>query len=122
MTRTYHCVNDGCGGHRDPAEAIIHGQHRMAAELRTIRLRLAGIDHTLSKEGTVMAELDDRLAALTTSLSDLADDLTRELTDLTNALSGALTPDQQTALQNVQDKVAGLRTAIDTADPGQPTT
>ena len=67
-----------------------------------------------------MSEVDDKLTALQASLTDLATDLDRELADLQTALSGKLTADQEAAFQAVSDKVAALKSAIDSADPQSP--
>jgi hypothetical protein len=75
------------------------------------------IEAAIAQEGATMSAIDDRLAALTAQLADLAADVDRELADLTQALSGSLTAEQEASFQAVSDKVAAMKAAIDTADP-----
>lgn len=91
-------------------------QHTLAAIVRQLN-HIQGIEQA---EETIMSEVDDKLAALQASLTDLAADLDRELADLQTALSGKLTTDEEAAFQAVSDKVAALKSAIDTADPQPP--
>ncbi len=89
----------------------------VVVDLGPVTMRLDRIEQALTQEGVIMSEVDDKLTALQTSLGDLATDLDRELADLKNALSGSLTADQEAAFQAVSDRVAAMKTAIDTADP-----
>lgn len=87
------------------------------SDLFGIRDSLARIERALNLEGEIMSELDDKLTAVTSAVADLAADVDRELADLRNALSGTLSADQEAAFQALSDKIAGIRSAVDTADP-----
>lgn len=110
------------------AEAVeLLGIGRILSKLKTIgdgqtaiARRLTRIERAINAEGAIMSEVDDRLAALTEDLGDLATDLDRELTDLKGALAGNLTAEQAASFDTLVSKVADMKAAIDDADPAAP--
>lgn len=123
MATIYVCIHTRCDGHKDPLEAILHGQHHLADGQAAIRADLAAIKRELgivkTEQENFMSDFDTKVAAINASLDTLSADDQRVLADL-QALKdsqGTLTPDQDAQLDALLAKVQGEDAAVNAADP-----
>lgn len=68
-----------------------------------------------------MSALDDKTAAIKAAVTQLGTDLTAAIADL-KSNTGAPTPEQLQALDDIATQLTGLDTTVKSSDPGPDTT
>lgn len=97
---------------------------RSDLNILSIASRLDQIGQAITRETRIMSDfhgdLDAALTGLTAQIEAVDVDLSRELADFAAQVAPKLTPDEQSQLASLAQKLTDFQGRIDTADPAQP--